>query len=1017
MNRHLTNYILFALTILWGIAEPVTVSGQKFSLHHWQKGKAELPGIIYSIATDSAGFLWVGSEKGAGRYDGTRYLPLPSLDTTEQSFVTHCYTDRHNNVWLGYFNGNVTMYRNARPDKPVRFTESSIAIAGFAELDEVVYVVSQTQGIWRYSNEEFTKAEGIPGGMSINTVANGPDNAFLIGTEAGLYRLRPVGGTVIDMEQISAEPVKAVCRLGNSDHVIYGSGDQLYELTDANSTSSIPFPGSDYVIQGNVTTLYYSDKNELLCGTRQGLYRFEYEPGNPIDDITYLREENGLPNPIVSAVTTGIEGNTWIGTFGDGMFQFPKHLFRYWDKNANLANQNALTLEVGGPHEYWFGTESGISILSQKFQKLERGRYSYWMVENINLKAEVNTLHFDRSGNLWAGLTDGGVVLFDTASGNQLPLPPALSEIPKNAHVTHISSDEEDQIWISSIRNGVYKWTPNKRELHHYSTSNGLLHNDIFRVFHDKHGTHWFVTRGTALAKIENDVFEYISTNDGLTSLDFNYLAESHDNSLWIGTHGSGVLRIQKGELVNIGLSDGLPSEYIYAMAELREQLFVATYQGLSVLDPKTNSARQILNFEHIPDFGFDKSNAFLVSDHFVLMGHHGGISMFSGDKIETPEPPVAYLRKFVVSGKEYTPESNLLLNYDNYRMQFDFGAIMMDQNASCSFVYRLIGYDDEWISANADGQGSFSGLENGSYTLEVKCRLADNLPYGPVWNYSFEVETPFWKTNTFHASWMLAIIIGTFWFNRYRTLRLKRENQKLEETVSKRTEKIRKQNEEIEQFTYAISHDLKTPVFNIGGLVRMLESTDEDDKEHRAEIFEMLTETSSHLNRTLEQLMQVIKTRESYTDEKEEIVFAELLDEVRKSIHTLILDSGAEIIADLKLPLVYSNREMVYSVLYNFLTNAIKYRSPDRPLIIRISSRRKKEEVHFSVSDNGLGMDMNKDGKKVFAMFQRLHDHVEGSGVGLHLVNKIVTNSGGRIEVDSTLNEGSTFTAILPVQ
>jgi signal transduction histidine kinase len=98
-------------------------------------------------------------------------------------------------------------------------------------------------------------------------------------------------------------------------------------------------------------------------------------------------------------------------------------------------------------------------------------------------------------------------------------------------------------------------------------------------------------------------------------------------------------------------------------------------------------------------------------------------------------------------------------------------------------------------------------------------------------------------------------------------------------------------------------------------------------------------------------------------------------------------------------------------SIVYNLLSNAIKYRSPDRPPVVRVHCRPEGEYSELSVSDNGLGLDLSADKReKLFAMFKRLHNHVEGSGVGLYMVKRMIENAGGRIEVESTLGEGSTF-------
>jgi signal transduction histidine kinase len=96
-------------------------------------------------------------------------------------------------------------------------------------------------------------------------------------------------------------------------------------------------------------------------------------------------------------------------------------------------------------------------------------------------------------------------------------------------------------------------------------------------------------------------------------------------------------------------------------------------------------------------------------------------------------------------------------------------------------------------------------------------------------------------------------------------------------------------------------------------------------------------------------------------------------------------------------------------SVVFNLLSNALKYCCPDRVPEVRIRARAEAEYVVLEVQDNGLGLDARNE-QKLFGMFQRFHDHVEGSGIGLYMVKKMMENTGGRIAVQSELGVGSTF-------
>ena len=162
---------------------------------------------------------------------------------------------------------------------------------------------------------------------------------------------------------------------------------------------------------------------------------------------------------------------------------------------------------------------------------------------------------------------------------------------------------------------------------------------------------------------------------------------------------------------------------------------------------------------------------------------------------------------------------------------------------------------------------------------------------------------------------------------------------------------------------------------------------------------------------RTIEHLTAVTKLQKENARPAAPINLAQLIREVSLNLGPLMQESQAELEIDVAAyPTLSFTEKNLRSVVYNLLSNALKYRHPNRPARICIRSWAEDNYAVLTVQDNGLGLNMdNKD--KVFAMFERLHDHVESSGIGLYMVRRIVENAGGRIEVASQLGEGTTFT------
>lgn len=239
----------------------------------------------------------------------------------------------------------------------------------------------------------------------------------------------------------------------------------------------------------------------------------------------------------------------------------------------------------------------------------------------------------------------------------------------------------------------------------------------------------------------------------------------------------------------------------------------------------------------------------------------------------------------------------------------------------------------------------------------------------------------------------------------RERTAELASKNREL----NKNYDTLKRLNEDLDSFVHAASHDLKVPIVNIQALTKII-LRDETLSDKSKEVFDKILQSVHRVMATISNLGTATKARKNLYDDIENIKFDTILEEIRDDISEFIKDSEVELIANFECKEIQYSRTGLKSILYNFVTNAIKYASPDRIPKVEIDTKDEGEWIVMSVKDNGLGMDMDKQGKKLFSIFKRLHDHVEGSGVGLYVVKRLVENNGGKIEVESQLDEGSTF-------
>ncbi len=220
--------------------------------------------------------------------------------------------------------------------------------------------------------------------------------------------------------------------------------------------------------------------------------------------------------------------------------------------------------------------------------------------------------------------------------------------------------------------------------------------------------------------------------------------------------------------------------------------------------------------------------------------------------------------------------------------------------------------------------------------------------------------------------------------------------------------------NADLDNFIYTASHDLKAPISNIEGLLQALLRSlpSEALKEERINrITDMMQGSIDRFKRTIGNLTEISKLQKDNTQEESFISLEEMIEEVILDLNPTIQSLNATFETDIEgCPSFLFSRKNLRSIIYNLLSNALKYNSPERALVVRISCSQVEEEyLVLSVQDNGLGLKPS-DSSKIFGMFKRLHNHVEGTGIGLYMVKKIIENAGGKIEVESQLGAGTTF-------
>lgn len=263
-----------------------------------------------------------------------------------------------------------------------------------------------------------------------------------------------------------------------------------------------------------------------------------------------------------------------------------------------------------------------------------------------------------------------------------------------------------------------------------------------------------------------------------------------------------------------------------------------------------------------------------------------------------------------------------------------------------------------------------------------------------------------------------------------YENSRLKTENEvliiegrnpnrdKVERKIAAQNAQLVKYNKELEQFTYVATHDLKSPLANIEGYLDLLELDIENPSDDVKDSMKWLKYSVSEAQGVIRALTNALKARNKKNELLSPIDLEELVESILSGMRSRILANKIVFIINFtEINLLNYYPVALRSILQNIISNAIQYSSETTDPEIFLQTEKTKDSVRISIRDNGSGIDLGKNKEKVLGLFKRVNNDDSGSGIGMYIVQKLLENYGGTLELESELGTGSTFTVVIPIQ
>lgn len=1034
---------------------------------------------------------WPRSIPAGSEINTNNTFPFSFLTTENgmlNDFITTLIEDRFGRIWMGTWDSGINIWNG---NSLVHLDESNglphNSVICLLEDKSGQIWIGTKQGLCVYDGREITKFTGGKGleKCNVRTLIEDQSSGLIwIGTENGLYRWDGDHFSYFTKDQgLDNNDITSLMQF-NNEGIWIGTSTGINHW-DGTAFNNYLFESVEGI--GSVCSLHQDDNGRIWILTTSGVYLKEETDFKKLENLT-----GGSLFSKKVFLEDG-QGQIWIGSWGGGLYRFDGDQFVQFTRNDGLARDQIMELLEDSGGRILIGTPGGGLTI---WQDDDMVRYPViGQVKDYN-----NILHLmeDQQGRIWMALQGFGVSywdgkgfgLFNSENGLTRNLPSSIFQAKDGkiwignydavdvwdgkgfthftkesgdllgGNHTSILEDCEGKIWIASI-NGINVWDPEafggRGGFEHYTTEQGLSHNEVWHLLRASNCSIWIGTNGGGINIWDPDAqdgqggFTHFNEETGFYESNIRDLYEDPQGNIWIASSGNGV-QVWDGKGFTYykeaqGLSDFMTS----SMMDRQGNLWLGGKTGLTqiLIDPETRDSvirkydvSEGLIGSHVVITEIDRNdNLWIVST--------AGLSRLD---LQDLSPDTTKPRVFVAelqplfdavdwqsvherkeAGEDPNPKSDI-----SAYVQIDFDSVFAFRNLPfhprfpsqinhltirwagiqwssphrLQYTYYLEGKDRRWSPLTKDNSITYEELRPGRYTFHVQA-FGHNGQRSEIASYSFSVLPPWWLTIWAKVIYFLFLISVIYGIIRWRTAKQRKKLLRTEQ-LNERLQQIDKLKD---QFLANTSHELRTPLQGIIGLSEtIIEETDNPD--HR-ENLAMIISSGKRLNHLVNDILDFSKLKNFDIELLCKPVNLRVLAEI--VLHNnapLIKGKKLEMINGIpaELPDVYGDENRLQQILYNLIGNAIKFTESG---YIKINAEERQNKIQVTVEDTGTGIPKNKQAD-IFREFEQGDGSIvrefTGTGLGLSISKKLVELHGGEMWVESKIGQGSTFFFTLPV-
>lgn len=1063
MNKKMILRIVGFMMLLLATFLPLKTGAQ--SVYQLSVDNVLPTNYVRTIQQDKYGYLWFATTSGLACYDGYQTEVLKPSTVGNRKFMQDFrilsikpWGDRF--LWIR-LRGRLYSCYDIEKNAFVDFTGNgsySQPIKGYTLLSASEMMVWNEKGEGkriRFDGKNFASVKmSLPASDVINYIQAGKKELLVAG-DGTIYQCK--NGKFVNIFSAfvnqSVRKVTEASYWGGSIFLTTNDGIYQYLIESRQLVRSAYNPKQPHVVLDNMgnAIILALDGSDVFYLTSKKTYHFE---GIYNQHLLQLNSETRYQFYAAS------DGKLWISTYGNGLFSYDTQKEKLESYADLLPSPYVYTLFVDKAHNLWVSLENmGVYVIN--FAQSE-ARYLYYNGDRSGINHEddvrllkrvgkriylsnmqngskvadgqlknlrsfdgyhddVTAVAQDAKGKLYVGTRKNGI--FDVDGGRNHMHSDNPASLGKGK-LSDILFDRKNRMWVSLFGSGLEVYLNGK--FIHVIESKSLQARNMEM---DKQGNIWLCTSRGALRFNPDEILRnhkafqmiHVSPTDQVND-EVHSVYEDSKGRIWIGSIGNGVKMIDGKDTITYTTRDGLADNNVQSIVEHRQSgdVWLGTDNGISRFRKGTFN-NFYFGANSLENACTEDNAVELDNGNLAFATHHGVMTFNPGDIHESkPAFPLAITKIEAngisigeLEGDEVRLDGTLTrardfsISYHLNSLTFYFSDFYYAKKNGSSFTYYLKGYDKDWSNLSRINFAQYRNLPVGHYTLHVRSCNANGVWSPEEVTLKIEVRPPFYATWWAYLIYIALVALAIYYvyvnFRRINNLRnkVKVENQLTEYKL---------------RFFTNISHEFRTPLTIIKGDMDRLKTVDKIPGEMK----QPLSSMAKSVERMMRLINQLLEFRKMQNDklqlalEKTDVIafmqdiflnFSNVAEGKHINFMFLPFDKSYE---------MYVDRNYLDKIIYNLLSNALKYTPSHGDVALRVSLNA-NQHLLISVEDTGVGVEKAKQ-DLLFQRFNRSSYSHDSIGIGLHLTAELVRVHHGEISYQDNQPHGSIFRVELPV-